>query len=471
VTEHDDLDRRLARWFEADALGPAPSGQFEQAIEATRTRRPRSALLAGVGSHWVETGLAADAPRVSWRSIAVIVLVALALTAGAVFVGSQRRALPAIILPAGNGLIAYGFDDDIYVGNPVTGQTMAIVTGAEVDSSPRFSPDGSHIAFLRGDYWGDDASIIVVRANGSDEKVAMASGIKREIDFIWTPNGDSLLVNHDSEPTVSTGYFAGELSLVDASGVAEPRLLTPPLPKGPGGPYFHASAQAAPMFRPPDGDLILSTGGGVSVSIDVWDAGLESRTQLTPEGIESFERYRFSPWDLMWSPDGSRIAFSMGWGDREPDEFGTFVMDADGTDVRRLEGVAGRLAWSPDGLKIAYQRGCPHPGRQGAVIVIRDVASGAEHVLEASEVETKYEGTLPSPPPEAGPCYGGWIVEGPGDRAWDYEGWSWSPDGRSIILLERSGTHPIVIDGESGQATELPWEVDSAPSWQRVPID
>jgi hypothetical protein len=159
VTEHDDLDRRLARWFEADALGPAPAGRFQQAIEATRNRRPRSALLAGFGSRWVETGLAADAPRVSWRSIAVIVLVALALAASAVLVGSQRRALPAITLPAANGLIAYGFDGDIYVGDPVTGQTTAIVTGAAVDSSPKFSPDGSRIAFLRGDRWGEDASL------------------------------------------------------------------------------------------------------------------------------------------------------------------------------------------------------------------------------------------------------------------------------------------------------------------------
>lgn len=89
MTEHDDLDRRLARWFEADALGPAPAGRFQQTIDRTRNRRPRSALLAGFGSHWVETGLAADAPRVSWRSIAVIVLVALAIAAGGLIAGAQ----------------------------------------------------------------------------------------------------------------------------------------------------------------------------------------------------------------------------------------------------------------------------------------------------------------------------------------------------------------------------------------------
>jgi hypothetical protein len=38
-------------------------------------------------------------------------------------------------------------------------------------------------------------------------------------------------------------------------------------------------------------------------------------------------------------------------------------------------------------------------------------------------------------------------------------------------MLERRGTRPIVVDVETGQATELPREADSAPSWQQVAID
>jgi hypothetical protein len=53
-------------------------------------------------------------------------------------------------------------------------------------------------------------------------------------------------------------------------------------------------------------------------------------------------------------------------------------------------------------------------------------------------------------------------------EVWDYEGWSWSPDGRSIVMLERKGTRPIVVDVETGRVEELPWKADSAPSWQRI---
>ena len=194
----------------------------------------------------------------------------------------------------------------------------------------------------------EDASIVVVRADGSNERVAMQPGFsQRGMGFTWTPDGASILVNHDSRP-FTTPYFDGELSLLDATGVDEPRLLTPPLPIGPGGGYF-GNDQVAPMFRPPNGDLILSSATGPASAaaagslegLYAWDADLVNRTQLAIEGLERYRPYYFQPWALWWSPDGSMIAFVLGWGDREPFEIGTFVMRADGTAVRPLEGVEG----------------------------------------------------------------------------------------------------------------------------------
>ena len=72
----------------------------------------------------------------------------------------------------------------------------------------------------------------------------------------------------------------------------------------------------------------------------------------TPSGLT----YQVDP---AWSPDGRRIAFASS---REG-QLHVYVMDADGTHVRRLTSGTGEdrhPAWSPDGSKIAFTRGTPN---------------------------------------------------------------------------------------------------------------
>ena len=381
------------------------------------------------------------------------------------------RGLPSVMGPAGNGLITYSSDGDIWVGDPATGETSAIVTGPETDSAPLFSPDGTHIAFIRGDPYTEEASVLVVDADGSDERVAMPAGYSRRgTGITWTPDGTGILANVDAEP-LGTPYFDGELALLHPSGLAEPRLITPPLPWGPGGPYFRYTDQVAPMFRPPDGDMILTSVLPAELSnlpadptpLYAWDAALEKGTEIVPTGLDGLGTFRSYPWTIWWSPDGSTV----GLGLLTSEGHGFFLMDADDRSTRPVECIGSPLAWAPDSTRIASQRCSRQPAGGGSVIVITDVATGDERVLESTAVLTKSEGTpfAPEPPTDEPLC--GWY-DGPEGRAWDYEGWSWSPDGRSIVLLERRGTRPLVVDVETGAAAELPWESDSAPSWQRV---
>jgi Tol biopolymer transport system component len=54
-----------------------------------------------------------------------------------------------------------------------------------------------------------------------------------------------------------------------------------------------------------------------------------------------------------WSPDGRRIAFD--------DQDAIYVVNADGSELRRLAQNAGFEDWSPDGRKLIFVRSPRHP--------------------------------------------------------------------------------------------------------------
>lgn len=97
------------------------------------------------------------------------------------------------------------------------------------------------------------------------------------------------------------------------------------------------------------------------------------------------------PEGAAWSPDGTRIAFSL------EDEPGIYVMDADGSDLRQISDVGRDPVWSPDGSRVAFTW---HGETDDAI-----------HIVDAEGVTTT------------------WIARG---------GWpSWSPDGSELVYSDR----------------------------------
>jgi Tol biopolymer transport system component len=360
--------------------------------------------------------------------------------------------------PARNGLIAYSYAGDVYLGNPATGETAQITTNPRYEVNPVFSPNGKRIAFIRGDPQTKNSTIVVVRADGSNERVLLPKGRKHQgfAGLAWTPDGEWVLVQVDRPPY--TGYGDGELSLFDPSGSGEERLLTPPLESRVGVHQFNWGIHVAPMFRPPKGDRIVDANG--NRGLRVFDAGLK---RSAPLGQDALRRHRgFVSFWPAWSPDGRRVGFQLVFGTESlvsgSDADGVFVMSAEGNTLRRL--TRGKdppfWQWSPDGSRIAFERA--NDATEHGVIAIVGLDSGEKRTLKSTSAARK----------DAGARFPTVTHNNFGFHGY-YEGWQWSPDGRSLLVLENHRTRPWVVDVKTDTVTKLPWLADSMPSWQRVP--
>jgi Tol biopolymer transport system component len=215
------------------------------------------------------------------------------------------------------------------------------------------------------------------------------------------------------------------------------------------------------MLRPPKGDQILADRGEGSDVLSVLDIdGADVEEVLLPS-LAEYEPYHIGR--PAWSPDGSMIAFDLGpEAARGPSEDFFIVMNADGSDLRRFASNSIDRAWSPDGSQIALEKSVMVSGTPGSVIAILDIETGAERILEATSAVEKDMANRETDPD----AFRTYSIRT--EHRYAYEGWSWTPDGRSIVVLERHGTRPFSVDIETGLATELPWTSESAASWQRI---
>jgi TolB protein len=172
---------------------------------------------------------------------------------------------------------------------------------------------------------------------------------------------------------------------------------------------FDPGGGFAGMRRPsiaPDGSrVVFSIPAANGQHIDSVDRQGGDRQTLTGKGLNSWPAF---------SPDGKHIAF----GSSRDGDFDLYVMNADGSGVRRLTrspGLDMRPAWSPDGRRIAFTSN--RDGRYQVYVMNADGSS-----------------------PRRVTC---------GAERDDYPGWH--PDGKHLVIVsERGGRYDLYLIGVPG---------------------
>lgn len=187
---------------------------------------------------------------------------------------------------------------------------------------PRWSPDGTRLAYVCGDYEPD---ICVIGANGLDY-ARLTSHPSRDINPSWSPDGSAI------------AYQTSRGGLSDIYIMSLENLTERDLTKG-------ISQNAQPSWSP-DGKAILFQSDRDG-SMDIFTISVEG-TQIT-----NLTRNNALDVDPQWSPNGELIAFRS---DRDG-EWDLFVMKRDGSDSTNLTAGWGTVltyAWSPDSRYLVF---------------------------------------------------------------------------------------------------------------------
>ncbi len=370
------------------------------------------------------------APRLPGRTLAVALLIALLIAGAVALIGSRQTRVPPPFGPAANGLIPFVAGGDIYLGDPVSGQSRVLVSGPDEESGPLTSPDGTQMAFARDVAGVTGTEIWVVAIDGSNPRKITAQPIPGLNWASWAPDGDRLAVIHDALDR--QGFKTSELDMIDLDGGA-PRKVA------------DAYGLAFVQFRPPDGEELLYRAlvdghwGLFSMRAD----GTPVRT-VVPATVPSEMTATFL--NATYSADGGRVFFNEYTEDVSNGDPGCcelFVVNADGGNLHKFVANDGSGTWdgnplpSPDGKWVAFWHNLPdRPSQQLAVIA----ADGSGEV----------------------------ILTGPQVTGAQFV---WAPDSTRILLYPDGGPSAFLVRPEGGGYTALPWRSDDQLDWQRTASD
>ncbi len=354
--------------------------------------------------------------------------------------------------------IAFDLLGDIYTLPIGGGEAKAITSGIAWDMQPRFSPDGTQIAFTSDRAGGDN--IWVMSRDGSNPKQITKESFRLLNSPAWTPDGQFIVAHKHFTSRRSLG--AGEMWLYHRTGVdggwADGLQMTtrPTEEKDVGEPVFS-----------PDGRYLYysldATGGGSFEYDKDSTQGIYNINRLDRQTGQT-EAFVAGPGGACRptpSPDGKSLAFV------RRDRFKTclFVRDVASGRIEKLydnlerdmqetwaiHGVFPTMAWTPDNKSIVFYS---HGGIHRIDVKSRQVADIPFHVKSSRQVAEALRFPVDVAPEKFDVKMLRWVRV--------------SPKGDAVVFqaLGHLYIRPLP-DGQPRRLTTTNDEFEQCPSWSR----
>ncbi len=257
--------------------------------------------------------------------------------------------------------IAFDLLGDIYVIPASGGEARAVASGMAWEMQPRFSPDGSKIAFTSDRDGGDN--IWIMNADGSDKRQVTKEKFRLLNNATWSPDGQYLAARKHFTTQRSLG--TGEIWLYHISGGDGVQLVEKPS-------EAHQKELGEPIFSA-DGKYIYYSQNITPGSTFIYaqdsngDVFHINRYEMTTGEIETAVSGFGGSVRPAPSPDGRYVAFVR----RERTKSKLYLkdlrsglerkiyddLDQDMQEVWAVHGAYPNMDWTPDSKSIAFWAG------------------------------------------------------------------------------------------------------------------
>jgi Tol biopolymer transport system component len=270
-------------------------------------------------------------------------------------------------------------------------------------------------------YSTEKGDLFVVNSDGSNRRQLTRSGAGTDYNPTWSPDGRRIAFRTTRGKSFPGDTDPSNIFIINSDGSGERQLTLPHHDRRASGGLF-------PAWSPRGDQIAFSTGRGINL--------------MRPDGTVT-KMLGIQGECSAWSPDGSRLVFCSNAIIRGAgvDNWDVFVMDADGTHLKRLTRDPAQdypSVWSPDGKQIVFSS-----ARNGTLDL---------YIVNADGTKLRR------------------ITNDLGSEAAN----AWLPDGKLVVALSKPGVEGpptwVLMNADGSDRNELPQLADAMDpiAWLRL---